>query len=206
MSFSTAAQTKIAALKNYIDGITGTELQNILKGMLSEARPGTLAAAMLTDVLTNDFEGYPDANYLYGLLEDAHLIWTSAHINGLYTVFIRYQEALETAARTAPTANMKAAASHVDLTNEAVRTTANEMLVTRCITIINTPDAMAAILKEATEIFATHNNTTPEIVIQAYSAGHPVARKDMDRLIQQAVVELAKASFTWTAKDCKAIK
>ncbi|MBL4908985.1 MAG: hypothetical protein JKX78_03010 [Alteromonadaceae bacterium] len=202
MSYSQSSLTKLAALQNFIDGIHNAEEETILKGMLACANKGTSAHANLTDLLTNEFD-VENCGYLSSMCESYQCVWSAREINGLYTVFLRYQEALETAARTAPTANMKAAGDALNLTNEQVQSTANAMLVTRCLTIINTPDAMAAILKEATELFATHNNTTPEIVIQAYSAGHPVAKKDMDRLIQQSVVELAKASFTWTVAQCK---
>ena len=200
MEYTQATATKQSALINFINGKLNGEEQTILNGMLSEARPGTLAHALLTDLLTNQFDE-ENSGYLVNMLCDC--LYTPREINGLYTVFLRYQEAVETAARTAPTANMKAAGDALDLTNEQVQSTANGMLVARCMTIINTPDAMAAILKEATELFATHNNTTPDIVMQAYAAGHEVCRKDMDRLIQQSVVEVAKASFTWTVAQCK---
>ena len=205
MDYSQNSLTKLAAMQNFIDGKHNAEEQAILTGMLSCANKGTSAHANLTDLLTNDFD-CDNCGYLSSMCEGYQCVWSAREINGMYTVFLRYQEALETAARTAPTANMKAAGDALDLTNEQVQSTANAMLVTRCLTIINTPDAMAAILKEATELFATHNKTTPLIVMQAYTAGHAVCKADMDRLIQQSVVELAKASFTWTVADCKGAK
>ncbi|MBL4909053.1 MAG: hypothetical protein JKX78_03680 [Alteromonadaceae bacterium] len=202
MEYTQNSLTKLAAISNFFTGKCNGEERVLLEGMLSEANRGTSAFCNINDLLTNDFDS-DNSGYMVNMCDGYQCVWSAREINGMYTVFMRYMEALETAARTAPTANMKAAGDAIDLTNEQVQSTANAMLVTRCLTIINTPDAMAAILKEATELFATHNNTTPEIVIQAYSAGHPVAKKDMDRLIQQSVVELAKASFTWTVAQCK---
>ena len=199
MSYSQATLTKIAAMKNFIDGKSSQE-QAILNSMVSLANNGTLAHAMLTDMLTNDFINYPDSSYFFSMLEDAETVWTTRQINGLYTVFVRYQEAQAAAQIIAPSANMKAAGECLDISNEGLVSNANQALAARCMTIINNVDAMAEILKEAVSLFAQHNKTTPEMVLEAYRVKHPVAVKDLERLIQQAVIELAKASFSWVSK------
>ena len=202
MEYSAATTTKQSALINFIEGKLNQEEKSTLEAMAAHARPGTLAAELLADVLTNHFDE-DNSGYLVNNLWQC--VYTARQINGLYTVYLRYVEAKEAAAVAAPSEHMKAAAdaltdSDADI---AIGAHANQALAARCLTIINNADAMAEILKEAVQLFATHNNTTPEIVLQAYSAGHEVCITDVNRLLQAAVIELAKASFTWVSKDCK---
>lgn len=197
MEYSQATTTKQSALINFIEGKLNAEEQATLTAMLGHAKAGTLAHAALTDCLTNHFDE-ENSGYLVNNLWQC--VYTARQINGLYTVLVRYMAAKEEAAVTAPSEHMKAAQDALVLEPSQIEENANKALAARCLTIINNSDCMAEILKEAVSLFATHNKTTPDTVLVAYNAGHEVCINDVNRLLQAAVIELAKASFTWVKK------
>jgi len=202
MEYSQATATKQSALINFIEGKLNGEEKATLEALTVHARPGTLAATLLADVLTNHFDE-DNSGYLVNNLWQC--VYTAREINGLYTVLVRYMEAKEAAAAANPSEHMKAAADALTDSDDDINigANANQALAARCMTIIKNPDAMAELLKEAVTLFAKHNNTDNETVLLAYKAGHLVAVKDLDRLIQQSVIELAKASFTWVKKELR---